>query len=382
VAACGAMPSQSPWARLQDGGSHTGAPARMAQAGGGVFSNRDQPVLLKVGELARRTGLTVRTLHHYDEIGLLAPSGRSEAGYRLYSHADVQRLHSIQTLRHLGLPLSDIGELLAGEGVAPENILGQQILALDQQIHQATELRGRLAMLRDGLMAGAQPEMGNWLEALALMTTYGKYFSAAELKRIFTRWKLIEADWLVVKDLVRKAMDCELAPDSPEVQALAYRWMTLMRHWMDGDMELLERWGHMFRAEPATHGRNHAPPGEMIVFIESAIALRMAAQMKYLDLDDLRKLGHVPYAQWAALENDVQQLLAQGLPASHPEAAAAAQRWDALWDMLTRRNTVLRQKLQRSAACEPLLAAGLPLSAPVREFLHAALVLALPQQLP
>lgn len=345
----------------------------MVPLSGPANASRATLVLLRVGDLARRTGLTVRTLHHYDEIGLLTPSGRSEAGYRLYSHADVQRLHSIQTLRHLGLPLSDIGELLAGEGMAPENVLEQQILALDQQIHQATELRGRLSMLRDGLMAGAQPEMGNWLEALALMTTYGKYFSAAELKRIFSRWKLIEADWLVVKDLVRKAMDRQLAPDSPEVQALAYRWMALMRHWMDGDIELLERWGHMFRAEPATQGRNHAPPGEMIVFIESAIELRLAAQLKYLDVNDLRKLGHVPYELWTVLENDVQRLLARGLTPSHPEAASAAQRWDALWNMLTCHDTVLRQKLQTSAAREPLLAAGLPLSAPVREFLHAAL---------
>lgn len=157
-------------------------------------------MLLKVGDLARRTGLTVRTLHHYDEIGLLKPSGRSEAGYRLYSQADVQRLHGIQTMRQMGLALSDIGALLAGDGMAPERIIGQQIRSLDQQIAQATELRGRLTMLRDGLMAGAEPDMGNWLEALALMTTYGKYFSSAELKHIFQNWNLIEADWLIVKD--------------------------------------------------------------------------------------------------------------------------------------------------------------------------------------
>ena len=72
-------------------------------------------MLLKVGELARHTGLTVRTLHHYDEIGLLKPSGRSGSGYRLYSQADVQRLHGIQSLRHLGLALSDIAGVLDGE---------------------------------------------------------------------------------------------------------------------------------------------------------------------------------------------------------------------------------------------------------------------------
>ncbi|QJW83354.1 MerR family transcriptional regulator [Ramlibacter terrae] len=59
---------------------------------------------LKVGELARSTGLTVRTLHHYDEIGLLKPSGRSESGYRLYAEADVARLHAIRALRHRACP--------------------------------------------------------------------------------------------------------------------------------------------------------------------------------------------------------------------------------------------------------------------------------------
>jgi DNA-binding transcriptional MerR regulator len=47
---------------------------------------------MRVGEVARATGLTVRALHHYDEIGLLVPSGRSDAGYRLYGEADVERL--------------------------------------------------------------------------------------------------------------------------------------------------------------------------------------------------------------------------------------------------------------------------------------------------
>jgi len=330
-------------------------------------------MLLKVGDLARRTGLTVRTLHHYDEIGLLAPSGRSEAGYRLYSQADVQRLHGIQTMRQMGLALSDIGTLLEGEGMAPERIIGQQIRALDQQIVQATELRGRLTMLRDGLMAGAEPDMGNWLEALALMTTYGKYFSSAELKQIFTNWSLIEADWLVVKDLVRSAMDRQLTPDTPEVQAIAYRWMALMLHWMGGDMDLLERWGHMFRSEPSTHGRNHAPPGDMIEFIERAIKLRMALLEKYLTRDDLRALGHVPHTQWAALEEDVQQLLTRALPPRHPDAVAAALRWNTLFDTLTGRNPALRQKLLMASAQEPLLQAGSPLSEPVRAYLQAAL---------
>lgn len=329
-------------------------------------------MLLRVGELARRAGLTVRTLHHYDEIGLLKPSGRSESGYRLYSQADVQRLHAIQTLRHLGLALADIAGLLGGDGMDPERIIAQQMRALDQQIAQATELRARLGLLRDGLVAGAEPDMGNWLEALALMTTYGKYFSAAELKRIFENWKRIEADWIMVRDLVRGAMDRHLPIDTAEVQALAYRWMALMLHWMDGDLDLLQRWGHMFRTEPSTQGRHHAPPGDMIAFIEAAIQLRMDLLAKYLDHADIRRLGYVPHAHWAALEHDTRQLMARNVPPQDAEAMAAALRRQALFDTLTCHDPRLRRKLLTASASEPLLQAGAPLSAPVRGYLEAS----------
>ncbi|HSP18709.1 MAG TPA: MerR family transcriptional regulator, partial [Myxococcaceae bacterium] len=65
-----------------------------------------------VGELSTIAGVSVRALHHYDAIGLLAPSGRSDAGYRLYSHADVERLQEILVWRQLGFALEHIQALL------------------------------------------------------------------------------------------------------------------------------------------------------------------------------------------------------------------------------------------------------------------------------
>src|SRR4029079_4810960 len=62
-----------------------------------------------VGELSRLTGVTVRTLHHYDEIGLVLPSQRTPAGYRLYDDPDVLRLQQVLVLRELGVPLDEIG---------------------------------------------------------------------------------------------------------------------------------------------------------------------------------------------------------------------------------------------------------------------------------
>jgi DNA-binding transcriptional MerR regulator len=68
--------------------------------------------MFKVSEFAEKAGITVRTLHHYDRLGLLKPSGRTEAGYRLYADRDFVRLQQIVTLKFIGLPLKEIKALL------------------------------------------------------------------------------------------------------------------------------------------------------------------------------------------------------------------------------------------------------------------------------
>src|SRR5688572_15681915 len=78
---------------------------------------------LKVGELAARTGLTIRTLHHYDEIGLLRPSLRTEAGHRLYTAADVARLQQVLSLRQLGFALEEVRDCLARPAFAPLEVI-------------------------------------------------------------------------------------------------------------------------------------------------------------------------------------------------------------------------------------------------------------------
>ena len=65
-----------------------------------------------VGQVAALTGVTVRTLHHYDELSLLSPSSYSDAGYRLYSYEDLMRLQEILVWRALGFSLGEIGAML------------------------------------------------------------------------------------------------------------------------------------------------------------------------------------------------------------------------------------------------------------------------------
>src|ERR1044071_8671367 len=131
-------------------------------------------MMLKVGELARRSGLTVRTLHHYDSIGLLKPSGRSDAGYRLYNRDDVARLHQVQALRRFGMALADIGQFLAKPGASLPDLIARQIDSLDRQIAEAAKLREQLTALRGQLLAGEEPELATWLTTLEQMTVYDK----------------------------------------------------------------------------------------------------------------------------------------------------------------------------------------------------------------
>lgn len=87
-----------------------------------------------VGEVAELAGVTVRLLHHYDEIGLLVPSGRSEAGYRLYSFADLERLQEILIWRQLGFPLAEIKSLLEDPGYDREEALRQQRALVESEL--------------------------------------------------------------------------------------------------------------------------------------------------------------------------------------------------------------------------------------------------------
>ena len=69
----------------------------------------------KIGELASDTGLTVRTLHYYDELGLLKPSQETEGGHRVYTTTDLARLQKVLTLKQLGFPLDKIKEAVSNK---------------------------------------------------------------------------------------------------------------------------------------------------------------------------------------------------------------------------------------------------------------------------
>ncbi|WP_306212204.1 MerR family transcriptional regulator [Actinoplanes sp. RD1] len=100
-----------------------------------------------IGELARATGLTVRTLHHYDDIGLVRPSHRSRGGHRRYDYDDVRRLHRVLALRGFGFGLPAIAGLLDGDGPGAREVLLRQLDQVTDRIDRARALQRRLTMV-------------------------------------------------------------------------------------------------------------------------------------------------------------------------------------------------------------------------------------------
>ncbi|HIQ82527.1 MAG TPA: MerR family transcriptional regulator [Candidatus Pullichristensenella stercorigallinarum] len=96
--------------------------------------------MLTVGEVSRLTGVSVRTLHHYDAIGLLKPTRVTEAGYRLYDEAALVRLQAILLLREVRFPLGEIKAMLDSPGFCPGKALAQRIELLETQRRRLGEL--------------------------------------------------------------------------------------------------------------------------------------------------------------------------------------------------------------------------------------------------
>jgi DNA-binding transcriptional MerR regulator len=329
---------------------------RFADTGG----EKKGPENVKVGELARHTGMTVRMLRHYDSIGLLKPSGRTEAGYRLYDRDDVTRLHSIQTLRQLGLPLQEITRLLEGRAEPLDMIIQRQISALEHQIEQAGELCARLRLLKSSLAERGAPDMAEWLSMLGSMSTYGKYFTASELKRIFDNWKRTQPEWAVLIGEIRDAMAAGIAPESLDIQPLAQRWMDLSIRWMEGDFELMERWQKMYLREPTAKGKGGADLN-IVLYINQAIDVRLTALRKYFTLDELQRVQRADVEleqEWAALGAEARQLVRKKTPPGSGPAKKFTARWRALVDRTTGGDAALRDRYLQAFGADPVLRHG------------------------
>lgn len=238
---------------------------------------------LKVGALAKRTGLTVRTLHHYDEIGLLSPSARTPAGHRLYDEADVERLQRITSLRHLGLGLEEIRACVARPEYTLERTLDLQVQRIDEQIRRQRQLRDLLRDLRDRLRASETVSVDDLMRAIEVTMTYEKYYSPEQLDRLAKRAEEVgqerieevQREWSDLFEAYAQAMRDGLDPASDEVQALARKSEALIAEFTGGDPGIRRSLASLYRdqgGEKAMGGRGPTLPPELWAYMGKARA--------------------------------------------------------------------------------------------------------------
>src|SRR5437660_6165434 len=124
---------------------------------------------LKVGELAKRTGLTVRSLHHYDEIGLLRPSLHTESGHRLYTAGDVARLQQVLSLRQLGFSLDEVRDCLDRPGFSPLEVIRLHVARLREQIELQRKLCAGLEALAECFRTAEEVSADQFLQTIEVM---------------------------------------------------------------------------------------------------------------------------------------------------------------------------------------------------------------------
>jgi DNA-binding transcriptional MerR regulator len=333
-------------------------------------------MMLKVGELAQRAGLTVRALHHYDAIGLLTPSARSDAGYRLYNRADIGRLHQIQALRRFGVSLADIATFLASPDADLGRIVDQQIAALDRQISQAGQLRGQLALLQEQLRSGQEPELAGWLGTLEMMTLYDRYFSKEELKRLplLSNDGARMAEWRAIVAKVRALKDAGVPPDDARACQLAHHWMIMAERDTDGNPDFAVRINAMHDREPALMGQLGAIP-ELMAYVKAAFsASRLAIYEKYLSADEfafMRANYQRRAHEWPGMVTRVRAALDAGVQPASAEARAITADWMELFCSYAGPDPQTHAKIRAVHAKEPRLMTGTWMTEDIIGFIRA-----------
>ena len=201
---------------------------------------------LSVGELAAQTGLTVRTLHHYEAEGLLSPD-RTPAGHRRYGPREVERLQQIASLRAIGVPVAQIPAALDDPAFDPVALAERQRAALADEVARATTLDRQLAGLARHLHlrseSGEPVSPSTFLHLLRTMNDIETHYTPDQLAQLAERRETlgddavqsVEAEWPRLFDALSRQLDAGTDAAAPAVQALVDRWDELVALFTGGD---------------------------------------------------------------------------------------------------------------------------------------------------
>ena len=247
-----------------------------------------------VGDIAAMTGVTVRTLHHYDRIGLLSPSARSGAGYRLYAPEDLDRLHQVLLYRELGFPLEEVATLLDDPSADPEAHLRRQHRLLRDRLERTSAM---VAAVEKEMEARA---MGISLSPEERFEVFGEHDPAQYDAEVQERWGETDAytqskrktsaytkdDWLRIKEesagierRLAEALQAGVAPDSARAMDAAEEHRQHISRWFyDCPPQMHAGLGRMYVEDERFTAHYEAVAPGLAQFVSAAVQANAARQ--------------------------------------------------------------------------------------------------------
>lgn len=207
---------------------------------------------MTVGEIAKKMGITVRTLQHYDREGVLSPSSVSAGGRRLYTDKDIVKLHQILSLKHLGFSLDDIKNRLISMDTPAEvaDALAKQAAAVREKIDRLSESLRELDLLQKEVLQMKSVDFKKYADIIVNLQMQNEYywlikhFDDQMLDHIRERFDMESGTAFMQKfmSLQEKAVQLEkegVLPDSEEGQRLAETYWDMILEFTGGDMGML-----------------------------------------------------------------------------------------------------------------------------------------------
>ncbi|EIM08425.1 MerR family transcriptional regulator [Planococcus antarcticus DSM 14505] len=237
--------------------------------------------MYSIGKLANISHVSIRTLRYYDEIGLLLPTYKNNAGHRFYISEDVSKLHYILTLKDLGFPLETIRQFLFNHEFDLQSVLRIRKKIIQEEQKNLKKVETSIETLLTILESGENTDWDSIFETLSTFSTdkslirelWAKYFSEEE-QQVLNKFSEPggnseeEKSWEKLTSEVRANLNKD--PSSPIAQELAKRWVELVDKTYEGNDELaLKVWDLNKSREP--HLRFFPFEQEIIIFIEKAI---------------------------------------------------------------------------------------------------------------
>ncbi len=242
--------------------------------------------LYQAREFAERTGTTVRTLHHYDRLGLLKPTSYTQSGYRLYGEQDFARLQQIVTLKFIGLSLKQIKVILNQNELDLTATLRLQRAVIEEK-RRLLDVAVRAIERAEQVIKAA--DVTDWeafktiIEVIDMennMEWVKNYYTKEQLAELGKRWspelqERVSREWAVLIKEVEAAIGENKDPASETAQALAIRWSALIEEFTGGNPAIAENLKNLYADQanwPATFKKPYGD--EAMAFIREATAAR------------------------------------------------------------------------------------------------------------